>query len=230
MLLALMFSAIQSYSQETKRDKFIEGGYKLESTKSAYFITTKHDTIECYLNDVAAKNIINLFTKNFSNFMFTRVGNGKKDTIDVANISEAFLPIIYNDKVLNTIFRTYSKVKLINPEITLMDRYVYLKNVVVTEDEKEEKMLLRLLNPTFCEKVQVYENPNASKKSVNGGREVPSSFYVSYAGKTVKVKRGNYKEIGKEMFKDCPKLFNMKRFIYEYMDGDIYENDKNMCE
>ena len=46
MLLALMFSAIQGYSQEVP-DKFIEGGYKLEPTKSAYFITIKHDTIEC---------------------------------------------------------------------------------------------------------------------------------------------------------------------------------------
>lgn len=237
MLFALLFCAIQGYSQFGNTapaiigDGFIKENYKFETVKSAYFITTKQDTIECFLDDLMAKNIFKLFANKYTDFIVSRIGKDTKDTIAVNNILEAYIPVIYHDKILNNTFKSYPKAKLVDADITPTDRYLCLRNVMVTDEDKEEKMLLRLMNPTFCEKIQVYENTTASMTSSNGGKRVPNSMYVTYGGKTIKVKRGNYKDVAKEMYKDCPKLMNMKPYlmIYEDMEDHVYINDKNMC-
>ena len=81
--------------------------------------------------------------------------------------------------------------------------------------KKKTVVLLQLVNPGFDSKIKVYDDPRAAETAsasvggvtVAGG--LLKSYYVTKNGKTIRLKKGDYKKEFKNLFGDCPKLMKM---------------------
>ncbi len=207
--LALLFYVL---SYTTVSAQLFTPVFDLFSIKEvAYIHLEDGTTLEGIINSV---NKTNGLIKSIS---ITPSGEKKKVNLKSEAISEMYLPISSFNKLDNAINRTFNKHVLgrnkgINTEI--IDKgYVYFEKTKVVKNKEIEELLLQVLNPSFSEKVKVYDIPLAK---VSASTEVAGititydenkSYFVKVGDATaIKLRKKDYDDAYAALYKDCPTL------------------------
>ena len=115
--------------------------------------------------------------------------------------------------------------------------YVYMEKSEVRIKKKTRTLMMQLINPSFSNKIKVYDDPFAKETmgagiggvTLVGGDE--KSYYIKKAGDKVayRLHKKNYDEEFKMIFKNCkevmkkygsnPKWTDFEAAVYEYTQG-----------
>ena len=143
--------------------------------------------------------------------------NGKKMEYNPDDIDHMYLkPSQWNkltttlDKGLN--LSDHKKDKKVNNEL-IEKGYVLFETTEVMQKKKKRTLMLQLLNPHFCDKIRVYQDPLARESArvgvgaftVAGGEE--KSYYVKVGdGLAERLKSKDYEDFFASTFKSCSEL------------------------
>lgn len=157
----------------------------------------------------------------------------KKTEIKGSEIAHMYLPQSSWDKfdklvdVMDDV-RRWSESDL-NEEY-LKDGYAYFESSnTIYKKNKEEELLLQLLNPAFSSKVKVYHDPYATESgtvsfggvAVAGGDD--KSYYIKVGDeKAYKLKRKDYRDVVGDLFGDCDIFEKDKDFRWMGFGEDLY--------
>jgi hypothetical protein len=183
------------------------------SHKKTSYVTLKDGTvITGTLKDIDRK-------KGLIEFVNIEDGAGKKNKLKADKIKFMYLPPTAFDNMgkaadFATDAQAWSQDKL-NQDV-LKQGYVYFENANVKIKKKETKLLMQLLNPTFCEKVRVYNDPFAKESTslgvagidVVGGNE--KSYYVQVEGSKAafRLYKKDYRKEFVGLWQKCPEMKN----------------------
>jgi len=90
-------------------------------------------------------------------------------------------------------------------------KYVIFEGVKLP-GKRGKYALLQLINPRSYQKIKVFTDPKSKETfklgKISGGKD-KSIYLLSDKGKTVKIKKSNYKKHFKELYGDCDRLMNV---------------------
>lgn len=202
-LLALALFAIGTLSAQ----EFMEPSYGASTKKIAYITMEDGTTQEVYIRTWKTK-------KGLIEEMKVKDKDGRKTTIDPEKIQHMYLPKSGLQKLSESMAFLNDPTKWDNDEIDsklIQDGYVYYEKAEVQLKKKKITAMLQLLNPSFCSKVRVYDDPFAGETYAPslGGVKVAKSYAKSHyvkVGDKVAVQMAK-KDFGKEgfgkLFKSC---------------------------
>ncbi|MFT5168629.1 MAG: hypothetical protein ACI8P3_003874 [Saprospiraceae bacterium] len=163
-------------------------------------------------------------------------GKGDKVTYEADQIKHMYLPASGWDKFAKAYNNIYDATdwnddSSLNQEY-LKDGYAYFESVTTKIKKKTRVTLLQVLNPAYCQKVRIYNNPWASETASLGigGFKVAGgdtkSFYVKAISqdKAFLLKKKNYKDEFKNFYGDC------KSFMKKYKDMKWSEIEEHVFE
>lgn len=173
------------------------------------------------LNDgTEVKGIISSVNKTnglIKSISITPSGEKGKITLKSDVISAMYLPSSSFNKLDNAINRTFNKQILgrnkgINTEI--IDKgYAYFEKTKVVKNKDVEELLLQVLNPSFSEKIKVYDIPLAKVSTstelagITITHDENKSYFVKVGEATaVKLRKKDYDDAYAALYKDCPTL------------------------
>lgn len=196
--------------------------------KTSYVTLTDGTVITGTLKDIDRK-------KGLIEFVNIEDGAGKKNKLKAEKIKLMYLPPTAfdnlskaNDFVSDA--QKWSGQKL--NEDFIKQGYVYFENTNVKIKKKESTLLMQLLNPTFCEKVRVYNDPYAKETTslgvagvtVVGGNE--KSYYVQTEGSKAAfcLYKKDYRKQFDALWQKCPEMKT------KYPDMNWVDLTKNIIE
>ena len=110
--------------------------------------------------------------------------------------------------------------------------YAYFEKSEVRVKKKTNTLMVQLVNPSFCEKIKVFQDPYAKETASIGvgplkAGGIAKSYYVKKGNEVaIRLKKKNYEEEFKMFFGDCPALIEkygakpkwseFAKHIYEY--------------
>ncbi|WP_337043434.1 hypothetical protein [Emticicia sp. 17c] len=184
--------------------------FDLFSVKEVAYINLENGTlIEGIMKAVNRKNGL------ITSVVLTPTGTNKKLKINSEEILNMYLPISSFNKFDNAVNRAFNKhIKGINIEIT-DHGYAYFEKTKVVKKNEIEELLLQLVNPSFSDKIKVYDIP-LSKQTTSteiGGIGIElnenKAYFVKVGEATaVKLRKKDYDEAYTALYKDCPVLVN----------------------
>jgi hypothetical protein len=165
---------------------------------------------------------------------------GKKEKYKPEDVAHMYLPQSGFDKFsqamdVATDAQKWNDQKM-NQEL-LDSGYVYFENAdVYYKKKKKMELLMQLLNPTFSKQVKVFHDPMAKQSaSVGiGGVTVAGGNEKSYFVKTsddvpaYKLKKKDYKDEFKVLWKDCEELMNKENIRWSELSEDVLAYSKCM--
>jgi hypothetical protein len=177
--------------------------------KPAYFTMKDGSKVEAFINRLSYKKaqIGELKLKN---------ADGKKVVVTPEEIDFMYLPQSAYEK-LNQMTHTYNdakrwKSKTIDNEM-IEKGYVYFESTDVLFGKKTSKLLMQVLNPDFCAKVKVYNDPFAQESASIGigdiklaGGDLKSYYFKKGDGPAYRLTRSDYKKQFSKIWSDCPSL------------------------
>jgi len=204
----------------------------LEPTES---FSVKKDAIIMLKNGKEVKGNYRKSKRKKGLFLSITIKNakGEKKKYMAEEIKHMYLPANKLGKFFQDIDKAFDMTEWeddssLNQEY-LKDGYAYYESVTTKVKRKTRVTLLQILNPAYCQKVRVYNNPWAGETAgigigglnVAGGNT--KSYYVKAVGqdKAFLLKKKNYKDEFKNLYGDC------KAFMKKYKKvkwGDIEEH------
>lgn len=178
--------------------------------KTSYVTLTDGTVITGTLKDVKRK-------KGLIEYINIEDGAGKKNKLSAEKIKFMYLPPTAFDNMAKASeflsdATKWSEEKLDQDLVNA--GYVYFENTRVKIKKKELSLLMQLLNPTFCEKVRVYNDPYADETTslgvaginVVGGNE--KSYYVQVEGSKAAflLYKKDYKKQFTALWQKCPEM------------------------
>ena len=178
--------------------------------KTSYVTLTDGTVITGTLKDVDRK-------KGLIEYVNIEDGDGKKNKLKAEKIKLMYLPPTAFDNMAKadaflSDAQNWTDQKL--NEDFIHQGYVYFENTKVKIKKKEMSLLMQLLNPTFCEKVRVYNDPYADESTglgvaginVVGGNE--KSYYVQVEGSKAAflLYKKDYKKQFTALWQKCPEM------------------------
>ncbi|GAB3516548.1 hypothetical protein [Emticicia fontis] len=187
--------------------------FDLFSVKEVAYITLEDGTqIEGIIHSI---NRTNGLIKSIS---LTPTGEKKKISLKSGIISNMYLPISSFNKFDNAAKHAFDKhIKGINTAI-LDNGYAYFEKTKVVKTNEVEELLLQLVNPSFSNKIKVYDIP-LSKETVSteiGGVTLAfdenKSYFVKVGEATaIKLKKKDYDDAYTALYKDCPAMLTKSK-------------------
>ncbi len=187
-------------------------------TPSSAFSHKKTSYVTLMDGTVITGNLKDLdYKKRLIEFVNIEDGEGKKNKLKAEKIKFMYLaPTNFDNLSKATDFlsdaQKWTDQKL--NEDFLKQGYVYFENATVKIKKKERILLMQLLNPTFCEKVRVYNDPFAKETTslgvaginVVGGNE--KSYYVQVAGSKAafRLYKKDYRKQFVPLWQKCPEM------------------------
>lgn len=213
--IALLFCL---FSYTTISAQLFTPAFDLFSVKEVAYINLEDGTkVEGIIHSI---NRINGLIKSIT---LTPTGEKKKFSLKSEVISNMYLPISSFNKFDNAVNRAFDKhIKGINTEI-IDNGYAYFEKTKVVKKNEVEELLLQLVNPSFSNKIKVYDIP-LSKETTStevGGVTIAldenKSYFVKVGEATaIKLRKKDYDEAYVALYKDCPtmltKLKNDRRW------------------
>lgn len=205
--IALLFCL---FSYTTISAQLFTPAFDLFSIKEVAYINLEDGTkVEGIIHSI---NRTNGLIKSIS---ITPIGETKRLSLKADAISSMYLPISSFNKLDNSINRAFSehvRNRMVNTELTDQG-YAYFEKTKVVKRKDVEELLLQLLNPSFSEKIRVYDIP-LSKETVStevGGVTIAldenKSYFVKVGETTaVKLRKKDYDDAYVALYKDCPAL------------------------
>lgn len=197
--LALLVAGVQAQAQQ-----FLPPIETFSSKKNAYLITTKGERVEFILDDLDRKRglIYDVEGKTL---------DGKKFDYKAEEIQEMGLPPSNFAKFASATESTNSIARAKRTDVSQVGRELVLFFQEYLDDDKRT-VLVQLLNPTFADKIRVYDDPFAAETAgigfagvqMTGGMD--KSFYVKHGGKTFRLKKKNYDEYIAKFYGSCPDM------------------------
>ncbi len=165
-------------------------------------------------------------------------GNDKKNktVLKAADIATMYLNPSGLDKMSKGLDKAYNinqwdKSTNVDDKL-IKEGYAYFESSDVVVKKETKKALLQLLNPHFCTKIKVYQDPFAAETTglAVGGLQVTGgddkSYYIKVGTETAtRVAKKNYRENFLTLFKDCkeftskwdsPKWADITKHIFTY--------------
>ncbi|MEO9803925.1 MAG: hypothetical protein ABJF04_11780 [Reichenbachiella sp.] len=203
------------------------------SKKKTTYITLKDDSELSVL-------IKKLFFKKglIDEVKVVQSADGKKVKINPEDISHMYVAPSNFSKLVNVIDASSDLTKLQDNELSsehLNDGYLYMESSnVQIKKKKTQYCMLQVMNPTFSNKIKIYNDP-FSKESMSigvGGMTLAGglakSYYIKKEGEEVarRIKRAEYKNDINELFAECPAVIEkygdnpewskFEDFVYDY--------------
>lgn len=200
--------------------------------KTSYVTLTDGTVITGTIKDIDRK-------KGLIEFVNIEDGEGKKNKLKAEKIKLMYLPPTAFDnlsKATDFIYDSQNWTQQKLDQDLIGQGYVYFENTKVKIKKKEFSMLMQLLNPTFCEKVRVYNDPLADETTslgvagvtVAGGNE--KSYYILLEGNKAAflLSKKDYKKQFTALWQKCP---DMKKNYPDMKWEDFTKNviDYNTC-
>lgn len=205
--LVLLFYLL---SYTTVSAQLFTPAFELFSSKDVAYINLADGThLVCTVSSISQKNGL------IQSISITPNGEKKKLRLKAEGISHMYLPISSFSKFDNSIRRAFDKHVLnkgINTEI-ISQGYAYFEKTKVVNKTEVEELLLQVLNPTFSEKIKVYNIPLAKQTistevaGITITHDENKSYFIKVGEATaVKLRKNNYDEAYAALYKDCPAL------------------------
>jgi hypothetical protein len=198
------------FSYTTISAQLFTPAFDLFSNKEVAYIHLEDGTkVEGIIHSV---NKTNGLIKSIS---ITPTGETKRISLKADAISSMYLPVSsFNkfDNAVNSAFNEHVRGRRVNTDI-INKGYAYFEKTKVVKKKEVEDQLLQLLNPSFSEKIRVYDIP-LSKETTStelGGVTIAldenKSYFVKVGEATaVKLRKKDYDEAYAALYKDCPAL------------------------
>lgn len=178
--------------------------------KTSYVTLTDGTVITGTLKDVDRK-------KGLIEYVNIEDGDGKKNKLKAEKIKLMYLPPTAFDNMVKATDFIYDSQKWTQQKLDqdlIGQGYIYFENAKVKIKKKEMSLLMQLLNPTFCDKVRVYNDPLAKETTslgfggvtLAGGNE--KSYYVHLEGSKAafRLYKKDYKEQFPGLWQKCPEM------------------------
>jgi hypothetical protein len=182
--------------------------FDLFSVKEVAYFTLEDGTkVEGIIHSINRTNGL------IKSITLTPTGEEKKITLKSDAISNMYLPISSFNKFDNAVNHAFDKhTRGINTAI-LDNGYAYFEKTKVVKKKDVEEQLLQLLNPSFSDKIKVYDIP-LSKETMStevGGVTIAldenKSYFVKVGEATaIKLRKKDYDNAYVTLYKDCPTL------------------------
>jgi hypothetical protein len=154
--------------------------------------------------------------KGLIEFINIKDATGKKHKLKPEMVHHMYLAPSGLDALGKSLDKVYDvqkwKSDSLNSDL-VKDGYVYFESVDVKLKKGTERLLMQLLNPTFCKHVKIYHDPRAAETTsvgvsgftVAGGDD--KSYYVTKGNQTaVRLMKKDYKELFNELWGECPEV------------------------
>lgn len=161
--------------------------------------------------------------------------DGKKHKLKAEQIKEMYLPPSGFSKFMNSYsFLTDATAwgdTDLNKDI-IGKGYAYFENAEVRVKKKTRTLLMQLLNPSFSNNIKVYHDPYAKETaSVGvGGMKLAGgdakSYYILNKKVAYKLKKKDYDEEYKLLFKGCDEVLNNK-MKWSQFEESVYTHSKS---
>ena len=208
-----------------KAQQLLTPSFGFSHKKTSYVTLMDGTVITGTLKDVDRK-------KGLVEFVNIEDGAGKKNKLKAEKIQQMYLPPTAFDNMAKADAFLHDATKWSEDKLKedlIMQGYVYFENANVKIKKKETKLLMQLLNPTFCEKVRVYNDPYADETTslgvggvdVVGGAE--KSYYVLVEGSKAafRLEKKDYKKQFSGLWQKCT---DMKKKFPDMKWADFTEN------
>lgn len=220
-LLAILFVVIGG---TMTAQQLLSPSWGFSHKKTSYVTLMNGDQITGTLKDVDRK-------KGLIEFVNIEDGTGKKHKLKAEKIKFMYLPPTAFDNLAKaddflTDAQKWNEQKL-NQDL-VNKGYVYFENSKVKIKKKESLYLMQLLNPTFSDRVKVYNDPFAKETTglgvagvtVVGGND--KSYYVKVDNSPAahRLYKKNYKDEFAGLWSKCPSLKSTKTVTW----GDFTEH------
>jgi hypothetical protein len=202
--IVLLSALLSMMVKVSVAQKFLPAFDTFSSKKESLLVNLKGDTIRFFIKDLDRKKglIVNVEGKTV---------DGNKFEYKAEEITFMALPPSDYAK-LSTTSETVSSINRIQKRDTkeLSREYALFYQEYLAD--KERTVLLQLVNPDFCEKIRVYDDPFASKTGgvSYGGMQLTGgddkSFYVKWSGKTERMKKKEYDDKALLYYANCSKF------------------------
>lgn len=186
--------------------EFMDPSYGVSPKKISYLTMEDGTTQEVYVRTWKTK-------KGLIEEMKVKDKDGNKVKINPENIKYMYLPKSGFQKFAESMAFLNDASQWDNEEINsdlIQDGYVYFEKTEVQLKKKKITAMLQLLNPSFCSKIRVYDDPFAGDTYAPsvGGIQVAKSYakshYVKIGNKTAtKVAKKEYDEKFGKLFSGC---------------------------
>jgi hypothetical protein len=203
-LLFCLFSSTTIYAQ-----LFAPAFNQFSVKKPAYLTMGDGTKVEGIINSVTDKNGL------IQSINITPTEGSKKLTLKAEAISNMYLPMSSFSKVDNSINQAFNKYVL-NKDVRtdiINDGYLYFEKTKVVKKNKVEELLLQLVNPSFSDKIKVYDIPLSKEtlstevKGITITHDENKSYFIKVGDATaVKLNKRAYNEAYVALYKDCPSL------------------------
>lgn len=205
--IALTFVAFTALSLSAQR--FLEPSESFSPKKISYLHMSDGTVQEVYLKSY--KRVKGLIKE-----VKVEDKDGNKVKIAPEDIQFMYLPQSGFDKFAKDMDFLTDVQKWDNKEIDqakVADGYIYFELAEVEVKKEKRKLMMQLLNPSFCSQIKVYHDPLASETTsvglggftMAGGDD--KSYYVSVRkGTAFNLEKKEYKEIFSKVFGFCTPL------------------------
>lgn len=202
-LVALAFMAVNTLSAQ----EFMEPSYGVSPKKIAYITMEDGTTQEVFVRTYKTK-------KGLIEEITVRDKDDNKVKLDPEQIKHMYLPQSGWSKFAESMEFLNDATKWDNEEINaelIKDGYVYYEKAEVQLKKSKITAMLQLLNPSFCSKIRVYDDPFAGETFAPtvGGIQVAESYAKSHYVKVgdavaYRLEKSDYDEGFTKLFGDCP--------------------------
>lgn len=203
-LLLCLFNCTNIYAQ-----LFAPAFNQFSVKKPAYLTMEDGTRVEGIINAISDKNGL------IQSINITPTGGGKKITLKADAITSMYLPMSSFSKLDNSINQAFNKYVLdkdVNTDI-INEGYLYFEKTRVVKKNRVEELLLQLVNPSFSNKIKVYDIPLSKEtlstevKGVTITHDENKSYFIKIGDATaVKLNKRDYNEAYAALYKDCPAL------------------------
>lgn len=203
-LLSLLIFLV--FTEDSYAQKFLPPFYGFSSKKPGYILLNSGEQVDLNVRNVKRKKggIVSIKGR--------KPGGKETFTYYAKDMKELALAPTTLDKIFTAIDATETALTLVKTDIQKVNRDLVYMYPEFAKKNKKKLVMMQLLNPDFCSRVRVYDDPGAKETRglavqgmrVTGG--IKKSYYVKYNGKLSHIKKGNYRKLFKEYFGDCPDL------------------------
>jgi len=203
--ILLLFVVATISLQNLSAQQFLTPFARFSDDKVSYITLADGTELQGYLRDLDRK-------KGLIEQVKFKDMDGKKYKFEPEDIAHMYLPPSGFSKYAASMDFLNDATQWDNKDLDadiISKGYAYFEFSDVMIKKKKKKMLMQLLNPSFCSVVRVYEDPFAKESAsigfagvkVAGGHE--KSYYVKSTGAAYKLKKKNYDEEFSLLFKSC---------------------------
>jgi len=206
-ILAILFMAV---SAGMDAQQLLTPSFGFSHKKTSYVTLLDGTVITGTVKDIDRK-------KGLIEFVNIEDGEGKKNKLKAEKIKLMYLPPTAADNWAKADAFLSDATKWSGQKLNedlINQGYVYFENAKVKIKKKESVLLMQLLNPTFCEKVRVYNDPYAKETTglgvgginVVGGAE--KSYYIKVEGQKAAflLEKKNFKDEFPALWQKCPEM------------------------